>query len=220
MQLQLIITEDGSHTVFVPGLDEHYHSVNGAVRESEIVFIKNGYHYCEANPLRIFEAGLGTGLNALLTAIRCTKEKRHVYYTAVEKHPLSSEITDLLNYPSYTGKEGKPLLDLIHSATWGKEIIISEYFHFTKLICDLTENVPSGKYDLIYFDAFGPDKQPEMWTEDIFRDIYEEISGNGILVTYSVKGSIKRALRSCGFSIELLPGPPGKREVMRAIKNL
>lgn len=218
--LNLIKTEDGSHTVFVPGMDEHYHSVHGAIRESEIVFLKNGYHYCTSTPLRIFEAGLGTGLNALLTAIRCTQEKRLVYYTAAEKFPLPGEITERLNYPSFAGKGGKAILDSIHSAPWGEKIEISEYFHFIKIICDLTVTIPSGEYDLIYFDAFGPDKQPEMWTEEVISGISRNTAPNGTLVTYSVKGSVKRVLKSCGFSIYLLPGPPGKREVMRAVRNL
>ena len=200
-------------------MDEHYHSVHGAVQESEIVFIKNGYHYCNANPIRIFEAGFGTGLNALLTAISCAKEKRHVYYTAAEKYPLSQELTDLLNYPSFTGKAGKSLLKSIHSAAWGQEAEISEYFHLRKLNCDLTVSVLPGEYDLIYFDAFGPDKQPELWTKEIFAGISEKTARNGVLVTYSVKGSVKRILQSFGFSVDLLPGPPGKREVLRAVKN-
>ena len=218
--LQLIKTGDGSHTLYVEELNEHYHSVHGAVRESQLVFIENGFMSCSANPVRILEAGFGTGLNAFLTAIRCNKEKRHVLYTAAEKNPLPSEVTDMLNYQTVTDCREKNLLRSIHTADWEIETEISEYFHLIKTKCDLTEKIPQGNYNLIYFDAFGPDKQPEMWNRDIFAEIYSLTQAGGILVTYSVKGSVKRVLKDCGFRIMLLPGPPGKREVMRAVKNL
>ena len=218
--LQIIITGDGSNTLYVEELNEHYHSVHGAVGESDLVFIRNGFMSCLANPVRIFEVGFGTGLNAFLTAIRSDIEKRPVYYTAVEKHPLPPEITNSLNYPAVTGYRGKDLFRLIHTADWERDTKITEYFQLTKIRCDLTLKIPHGIYDLVYFDAFGPDKQPEMWSREIFSEISSITASGGILVTYSVKGSVKRILRDCGFKIILLPGPPGKREVLRAVKNL
>ena len=216
---QIIKTSDGSHTVYVPDLDEHFHSVHGAVQESSIVYINNGYTFCRKDPVRIFEAGFGTGLNALLTADRCITEKRTVFYTSIEKDPLPEEITSLFNYSDYAGDYGKQLFAAIHLAEWGKEVEISEYFHLTKIKGDLSLESLTGKFDLVYFDAFGPDKQPEMWSKEIFTKITEILDESGVLVTYSSKGSVKRILKACGFSVGLLPGPPGKREVIRAIKN-
>lgn len=217
---QITETGDGSHTLFVPDLNEYYHSIHGAVQESSIVFINNGYRYCEADPVHIFEVGFGTGLNALLTAAVCMEDKRTVFYTAIEKYPLDETIIASINHPVSAGKGSREIFDAIHSAGWGKEVRILENFYLTKLRSDLIEESYQGKYDLIYFDAFGPDKQPEMWSDEIFRKISAITKESGILVTYSAKGSVRRRLRDCGYSVNILPGPPGKREVIRAIRNL
>ena len=217
---QIKETSDGSHTLFVPDLNEHFHSVHGAVQESSIVFVNNGYRYCESDPVHIFEVGFGTGLNALLTAAACIAEKRTVFYTGIEKYPLDEKITASINHQAFAGTGGMELADAIRSAAWGREVRIAEYFYITKIKADLIVESPSGKYDLVYFDAFGPDKQPEMWSDEIFRKISAITNYSGILVTYSSKGSVKRSLKDCGYSVNLLPGPPGKREVIRAIRNL
>jgi tRNA U34 5-methylaminomethyl-2-thiouridine-forming methyltransferase MnmC len=216
---RLIITEDGSHTIFVPELNEHYHSVHGAVQESNIVFLDSGYEYCKADPVCIFEAGFGTGLNAFLTAVRSSASGRKVIYTSIEKYPVEPEIIEKINYPEISGETVGDLYRLIHEAEWGKLVKISDSFSLLKIMGDLiTEDIP-GLYDLVYFDAFGPDKQPEMWKEPVFRKISLSVKEGGVLVTYSAKGEVKRILRSCGFTVSLLPGPPGKREMIRAVKQ-
>jgi tRNA U34 5-methylaminomethyl-2-thiouridine-forming methyltransferase MnmC len=217
---RLVITEDGSHTIFVPELNEHYHSVHGAVQESDIVFLDSGYEYCKADPVHIFEAGFGTGLNALLTAVRSVESGRKVIYTTIEKYPVDQGIIDMINYAEYAGKSGNDLFRLIHKAEWGRLVKISESFSLLKIIGDLIKDDIPGEYDLVYFDAFGPDKQPEMWNEQVFRKISSVLKDGGVFVTYSAKGSVKRMLRSCSLTVSLLPGPPGKREMIRAVKHL
>ena len=215
---RLITTSDGSHTIFVSDLNEHYHSVHGAVQESEFIFINNGFNFCKADPLDIFEVGFGTGLNALLTAMKSLAGEREVNYTSIEKYPLSEDIIRSLNHHFFAGKEGKVIYDLIHSSPWNIKTNISKNFNLTKINGDFTAIPLTGKFDLIYYDAFGPDKQPEMWTMDIFAGIAAMTNQNGVLVTYSAKGEVKRNLKSCGFDVTLLPGPPGKRQIIRAVK--
>jgi len=215
---QLVTTSDGSHTIYIPEMDEHYHSTYGAVQESEHVFLKNGFDFCQAAPLHIFEAGFGTGLNALLAAIRSFNGNREVFYTSIEKYPLEENITGKLNHYRFAGYEGENIFRLIHSAEWGQMKRICRNFSLRKIKGDLTTDIPAGPYDLIFFDAFAPDKQPEMWTEDIFKKISEITQQNGVFVTYSVKGYVKRNLKAAGFLVTRLPGPPGKRQVIRAIK--
>lgn len=214
----LILTSDGSHTIYVPELDEHYHSIHGAVQESSFIFISNGFKTCNADPLCILEIGFGTGLNALLTAVEGLKGNRIINYTSLEKFPLGKEITDSLNHSLFAGAEGKEIYERIHAAKWNEMINICPNFNIMKIRTDLTEQKPSGIFDLIYFDAFGPDKQPEMWTPEIFGSIAAVTRKNGILVTYSAKGQVKRNLKSCGFGVTLLQGPPGKRQMIRAVK--
>lgn len=216
----IIKTGDGSDTIFVPELNEHYHSIHGAVQESTFIFINNGFDFCKADPLNIFEVGFGTGLNALLTALRSTEGEREVNYTSIEKYPVSQKIIASLNYPDFAGENGKEIYNLIHSSPWNSRINICRNFNLTKIAGDFTTTPLSGRYDLIYFDAFGPDKQPEMWTREMFTGIASITSKDGVFVTYSAKGEVKRNLRSCGFDVELLPGPPGKRQIIRAIKIL
>ncbi|MFH0842482.1 MAG: tRNA (5-methylaminomethyl-2-thiouridine)(34)-methyltransferase MnmD [Bacteroidota bacterium] len=215
---KIVITADGSHTIYVPGMDEHYHSVTGAMQESAHIYIRNGFDFCKDDPLFIFEAGFGTGLNALLTAIRSLHGSRKVVYTSVEKYPLEESVIKSLNYELFTGKEGKQLFSLIHDCEWGRMTEICRNFSILKLHADLITDEIHGSYNLIYFDAFGPDKQPEIWTSDIFRKISEITSSKGVFITYSSKGDVKRNLRYFGFEVTLLPGPPGKRHIIRAVK--
>jgi tRNA U34 5-methylaminomethyl-2-thiouridine-forming methyltransferase MnmC len=215
---EIIKTSDGSHTIFVPELNEHYHSIHGAVQESSLVYIKNGLDFCEANPLNIFEVGFGTGLNALLTAICDSVKKRTVYYTSIEKNPLSESVIKKLNHWSFAGEEGKHVFDLIHNATWGSFEKINENFYLKKIKCDLVQHNIEGRFDLIYFDAFGPDKQPDIWSVPVFEKISEATVAGGIFVTYAAKGEVKRVLRANGFKVTMLPGPPGKREMIRAVR--
>jgi tRNA U34 5-methylaminomethyl-2-thiouridine-forming methyltransferase MnmC len=215
---QIIKTSDGSDTIFVPELNEHYHSIHGAVQESTFIFIKNGFDFCTADPLRIFEIGFGTGLNALLTAIECCKGNREVNYTSIERYPVDKAIVSSLNHSDFAGDSGKGIFNLIHSSPWNRKVNICRNFNLIKIKADLITEPLSGIYDLIYFDAFGPDKQPEMWTKEIFEKIARATLKNGVFVTYSAKGEVKRNLKACGFEVSLLPGPPGKRQIIRAVK--
>jgi len=216
---EIVITADGSHTIFVPELNEHFHSVHGAVQESDFIYIRNGFSVCKADPLNIFEVGFGTGLNALLTAVKCSSGKREVNYTTIEKYPVKNNIINKLNHHLYAGDKSKQIFDSMHSSPWNKKLNISRNFIFNKILGDITVETPSGYFDLIYFDAFGPDKQPEIWTINVFERIAGITNRNGILVTYSAKGEVKRNLINCGFNVTLLPGPPGKRQIIRAIKK-
>jgi tRNA U34 5-methylaminomethyl-2-thiouridine-forming methyltransferase MnmC len=215
---QIINTEDGSHTIYVPELNEHYHSVHGAAQESTHIFLNNGFETCKADPLYILEIGFGTGLNALLTAKRSIYGDRIIYYSAIEKYPLDAEIIGSLNHYKYAGENGEKLFHLIHSVPWNQYIKIHENFYLEKIENDFTKIHLNGKFDLIYFDAFGPDKQPEMWTREMFTGIAAVTNKDGILVTYSAKGEVKRSLRASGFEVTLIPGPPGKRQMIRAVK--
>ena len=215
---ELIITADGSHTIYVPELNEHYHSIHGAVQESEFIFINNGYDFCKSDPVFILEIGFGTGLNTLLTAIKSMTGTKEVNYTSIEKYPLDGKMISILNHHQFAGRNGKEIFNLIHSAPWNVNVNICKNFNLKKIESDFTVGKLSGNYDLIYFDAFGPDKQPEMWTREMFSEISSITNKNGILVTYSAKGEVKRSLRACGFDVTLLPGPPGKRQMIRAVK--
>jgi tRNA U34 5-methylaminomethyl-2-thiouridine-forming methyltransferase MnmC len=216
--IQLKITADGSHTLYVPELDEHYHSIHGAVQESNIIFIGAGFDRCHADPLNIFEAGFGTGLNTLLTSLKSASGKREVNYTTREKYPVDETIIKSLNHHLYGGKSAEELSYLIHAAPWDRWVSICKNFNLRKIKGDITDYPLSGKYELIYFDAFGPDKQPEMWTPEVFASIASVTEKGGALVTYSAKGEVKRNLKACGFDVSLLPGPPGKRQIIRAVK--
>jgi tRNA U34 5-methylaminomethyl-2-thiouridine-forming methyltransferase MnmC len=211
---QIVKTSDGPHTIYVPELNEHYHSIHGAVQESQHIFIREGYDNCNAEPLNIFEAGFGTGLNALLTAVRAVKENREVYYTSIEKYPVGSDLIMSLNHYEFAGPDGKRIFELIQSSPWEQMNCICNNFNLRKINGDLSDYIPEYPIDLVYFDAFGPDKQPSMWTREIFERISSAMRSGGILVTYSSKGEVKRNLRSAGFYVKLLPGPPGKREMI------
>lgn len=200
-------------------MNEHYHSIHGAVQESTYIFINSGFDYCKADPLNIFEVGFGTGLNALLTALKSREGERLVNYTTIEKYPISEDMIRALNHYQFAGKDGKEIYDLIHSSLWDVNVNICHNFNLKKIKADFTSESPEGTYDLIYFDAFGPDKQPQMWTKELFNGIAAMTKENGVFVTYSAKGEVRRNLKACGFEVMLLPGPPGKRQIIRAIKN-
>lgn len=205
-------TEDGSATLFVPELNEHYHSVKGARTESQHIFIDMGLKASAAPRPRVLEIGFGTGLNALLTLEAAEEEKRLVHYTGIELYPLSWEEADALKY------SGNPLFKELHTSSWGKDVNITPYFTLHKIQGDATK-WRMADFDVVYFDAFAPEKQPEMWSEELFRNIYAGMNANGILTTYCAKGVVRRLLQAVGFTVERLPGPPGgKREILRALK--
>jgi tRNA U34 5-methylaminomethyl-2-thiouridine-forming methyltransferase MnmC len=229
--LTKFITADGSDTIYRADLDQHYHSTFGAIQESMLVFIMHGFlHACmnvetEGNPekksIHILEIGFGTGLNALLTLLEAKKHDIKVQYTAIEAFPLEKADWQELNYPEIVCASGlQPCFEELHLAEWNHFKDILPGFSLCKIHSTLQSYVPpSQKFDLVYFDAFGPDAQPELWTEQVFRNIQQCMSAKGVLTTYSVKGDVVRALQASGFLTEKLPGPPGKRHVLRAIKK-
>lgn len=218
--IDIELTADGSHTLFVHALDEHYHSTNGALKESEHVFIDAGLRYCKKSNLKVLEIGFGTGLNAYLTLLDILQSERKVSYTAIEANPLPYHIVERLNYPKMIGDIDSDLFHKLHMAEWGIDVGIRPEFSLMKIKADLTqfdfnavENV-----DLVYFDAFAPDKQPDMWKKYIFDNLFSRMNDNGVLVTYCAKGEVRRSMQRAGFTVNRLPGPPGKREMLRAVK--
>jgi tRNA U34 5-methylaminomethyl-2-thiouridine-forming methyltransferase MnmC len=217
---ELVITDDGSSSLYLKELDEHYHSRHGAVTESRHVFIEAGFRSLERDPVSIFEMGFGTGLNAFLTLVEAIESGRTVHFTGIEKFPLKDDLISRLNYPDgYPENYGNAFRQL-HAGPWNEWFSPSEKFHLKKIRSDIADWPVAGPFDLVYYDAFAPAKQPELWTPEIFTRIYEMLTNEGILTTYAVKGDVKRALVSAGFKIEKLPGPPGKREMLRARKVL
>lgn len=208
-------TADGSRTLYVPELDEHYHSIKGAMSESQHIFIQLGFQHCTAPSTEVLEVGFGTGLNAYLTLQAAAREQRFVRYTTLERYPLDSTFVEQLEYAD------DPLFRDLHTAEWEKEIALTPYFHVEKQQCDFTSHtLHTNKYDIVYFDAFAPEKQPEMWSLQGFQKLYTALRSGGILTTYCAKGVVRRMLQDVGFTVERLPGPPqGKREVLRATKG-
>jgi len=221
-KLILQTTADGSHTLFVTDLNEHYHSTNGALQESELVFIQNGFHHLAAclKDINVLEVGFGTGLNALLSVLESKKQRRKINYVAIEPEPVDSSILEKLNYALVIGgTEAAGYFKKLHDSSWTYPAFLSDYFILSKIQAKLEDiTLRDEQFNLIFFDAFGPDVQPELWTEEIFIKLFKCLKTGGILVTYSCKGTVKRALKAAGFTIEKLPGPAGKREVLRAMK--
>ena len=218
MERELRITDDGSHTMYVQEMGEPYHSFHGAVRESRHVFLEQGFNSVNGQNIRILETGLGTGLNAVLTLVEAKKRAKRIFYHAVEKYPLDPSEYGLINHEEFIpGCPPGSCLDL-HRAPWDQEVSLTNSFTIYKEKADFREMDPPGLFDLVYFDAFDPSKQPHLWTEEIFDRIFQLMHRNAILVTYSAKGSVRRTLVSCGFHVEKVPGPPGKREMIRAFR--
>ncbi len=216
-QAEIKKTADGSHTLFLSSIDENYHSNFGAIQESEHIFINAGLKQCTKNDISILEVGFGTGLNVFLTYLWTQENKNiKINFTTLEKFPVDHEIALQLNYGNILGV--KEVYIQLHFSEWDKILKISENFTLEKIKTDFTGYRHRKTYDLIYFDAFSPEKQPEMWTEELFRGIFENCNENAIMVTYCSKGWVKRAMQSAGFKIEKLEGPPGKRQILRATK--
>lgn len=216
----MVITADGSHSISVPGLDVIYHSVNGAIQESEHVYIEAGLRYLLSEQafqqLRILEMGFGTGLNAFLTAIEAESVNQKIHYSAVEQFPLDVDMVASLNYSTHLGN--MQVFEQIHECNWGEDVWLSEHFTLRKENVSLEDFTTSELFHLIYHDAFAPAAQPELWTKEIFEKLFHLLHHNGILVTYCSKGDVRRAMQAAGFTVKKLPGPPGKREILRAVK--
>jgi tRNA U34 5-methylaminomethyl-2-thiouridine-forming methyltransferase MnmC len=226
MERKIITTSDGSHSLYIPELDENYHSVHGAIQESKHVFIEAGLKKLlassESSVFNILEVGLGTGLNALLTYIETKDLNLLINYTSIEAFPITYELAEKLNYTDLLSKNDTTLIEnfrKIHESEWEKDVELSPTFILKKVRSTLQKiKLQATFYDLIYFDAFGPPTQPEMWTEEIFTKLHSCLHPGGSIVTYCAKGEVKRTLKRTGFNVESLPGPPGKREMIRAVK--
>jgi tRNA U34 5-methylaminomethyl-2-thiouridine-forming methyltransferase MnmC len=218
--IEIITTGDGSHSLLNKSLNETYHSHHGAIQESMHVFITNGLLFfldrSGANEVNIFEVGFGTGLNAFLTLQFALKSTAQIHYTSIEAFPLEKEVWSVLNYASSSSKE---YFERLHTCAWNESVSILPNFHLKKIlgtVQDLT--LPSSFYNLIYFDAFAPNKQPEMWTLSVLKKIEAAMATGSAYVTYCAKGQLKRDLKSLGLTVETLAGPPGKKEMVRALK--
>lgn len=221
MQREIITTADGSTTIQIKEWDEQYHSKHGAIQEAYHVFIDSGLSLFKDQELSILEIGFGTGLNAFITFLEAEKRGLNINYTGVEAYPVASEELQQLNYISELKAESfSKDFHLLHSSSWEKEIAISDVFILHKQQKDFAELEMQDMFNLIYFDAFGARVQPELWTETIFKKMYSALKDEGVLVTYSAKGSVRRAMQIVGFTVERLPGPPGKREMLRATKKV
>lgn len=229
MKREVVITADGSSTIHLPDWDEQYHSKHGAIQEAYHVFIKHGlHHFCKTGQskdsnkyIAILEIGFGTGLNAFISLLEAEKLNIKIHYFGIEGYPVLMDEINLLNYPTELKDENKaPLFKKLHKASWGETHIISENFSIEKQNRFFSEIKEKDKYNIIYFDAFGARVQPELWTESIFLKMYHALKAEGVLVTYSAKGSVRRAMEAVGFIVERLPGPPGKREMLRATKRV
>ena len=219
MKRHLLTTADGSTTLRIEDWDEPYHSVHGAIQESRHVFIKEGLRHIGHGPISVLEMGFGTGLNALLTLLEADILQHPISYEGVEAFPLTLAEVAQLNYIEQLGiPDYKAAFELMHSCAWEEWKSLSPFFTLFKRRCDFLQLRPVGTYDLIYYDAFGARVQPELWTETQFEKMYAMLGAGGILVTYAAKGSIRRAMQAVGFIVERLPGPPGKREMLRASK--
>lgn len=213
------ITEDGSHTFFVPELNEHYHSMHGAIQESTHVFIDAGLRQCAKKEIYVLEIGFGTGLNAFLSLLEAEKTSRKIDFTSLEFYPIPLQEAEKLNYAELIEPSQKNNFRKLHSVEWDKWKQITQYFALQKRFTDFSNPVnfhPENKFDVIFFDAFAPEKQPEMWTQPIFDALFSFCVPDAVLTTYCAKGAVRRMLQAAGFSVERLPGPPGKREILRA----
>ena len=219
MKREIITTGDGSKTIQIKDWEEQYHSKHGAIKEAYHVFIDNGLELFKNSELNILEIGFGTGLNAFITLLESEKRDLKINYTGIEAYPVSAEELNQLNYlEQLNSVSRKKAFDFMHTSSWEEEIKISSNFTLRKEQKYFKNIVEVSKYDLVYFDAFGARVQPELWTVEIFEIMFKAMKPLGYLVTYAAKGSVRRAMLEVGFLVERLPGPPGKREMLRAQK--
>lgn len=214
-EIKFEITSDGSPTIFRTDINEHYHSIYGARTESEHIFIKNGLKRIDKNEINILEVGMGSGLNLFLTILN--SEQKIIHYDAIELYPISNDIAKQYSL-QFEGRE-QCIINQINTSAWNENIIQNDKFTYRKIKADIHQIELNKKYDLIYFDAFSPDKQPDMWTIELFTKIYSAMGNDAILVTYCSKGIVKQALREVGFEVKRLEGPPHKHHMLIAIKQ-
>ncbi|MBN1186367.1 MAG: tRNA (5-methylaminomethyl-2-thiouridine)(34)-methyltransferase MnmD [Bacteroidales bacterium] len=218
MNIKCITTKDGSHTLHVTDLNENYHSVAGAITESRHIFIDHGLLQSGANPIKVFEIGFGTGLNALLARKVSEINHKTIHYASIEKEPLPFNLIQELNYTEIL-KISKEYFFQLHNTEWDKTVKLNEHFYLKKIHKNWIEYIPDFTCDVVFYDAFAPDFQPEMWSDKLLKKIFDCMNHQGILTTYTVKGSVKRGLQNAGFTIEKIKGPAGgKRENLIARK--
>ena len=213
-------TLDNSNTLFSEQFNEHYHSINGAINESIHVFINAGLKAFNKNTINIFEVGFGTGLNAYLSLLESINNQITIHYTAIELYPLSIDTISGLKYQEQLSNNTDDLFKQMHQSNWNESIIISSSFYLKKIKADFNKFELDQRYDLIFFDAFSPDIQPDLWSLNNFQKLYNSLDKDGILTTYSSKGIVKQNLRDAGFIVKRLAGPKGKRHMIKAIKEI
>lgn len=214
----IILTSDGSHTVRGDHFNECYHSERGAVLESQHVFIEAGLRQVAKAQLAVFEVGFGTGLNALLTLLEAEKTGRHAYFESVDPYPLDFSTAGALNFPDVLGVDRQLFLEL-HRCEWGSAVDVTPRFTLHKIRANLLHHSLQKGFDVVYFDAFSPEAQPELWTAEVFSRIYSSLNSNAVLTTYSSSGLAKQNLRTAGFAVQRLPGAGGKRHMLRGVKS-
>ena len=220
MKRQIIQTADGSKTLYIPDFEEHYHSIHGALSEAQHVFVKHGLKSIPKTKLSILEMGFGTGLNAYLTCLENRKLHNEITYTALEAYPVNPDLANKMEYIGLLGFEDEEaVFQYMHQCSWNDAHMIDQYFTLQKIESTIQNVVFQNTFDLVYYDAFAPRVQPELWTEEIFAKILSVMNVGAILVTYCAKGSVKRALKAVGFEVESLEGPARKREMTRAKKT-
>ncbi|MCH2230225.1 MAG: tRNA (5-methylaminomethyl-2-thiouridine)(34)-methyltransferase MnmD [Crocinitomicaceae bacterium] len=219
MKREIITTRDGSNSIFIPELNESYHSSHGAIQEAKHVFIKNGITRLNKNEITVFEMGFGTGLNAFLTSIFANSNEVLVHYIGLEAYPVTTELASKLNYVQELGEGRQDQFDRLHSSPWGRVEEISTYFKLNKV----QEKVQNFQFerdsiDIVFYDAFGPRVQSELWSVEVLENVFNGLKNGAILCTYCAQGQFKRNLKTVGFNVDALPGPPGKREMTLATK--
>nr|WP_288932139.1 tRNA (5-methylaminomethyl-2-thiouridine)(34)-methyltransferase MnmD [uncultured Allomuricauda sp.] len=220
MKRRIITTGDGSKTIQIEDWDEQYHSKHGAVQEAYHVFIEHGLRLFQNKKINLLEIGFGTGLNAFITLLEAPKQQLSIDYVGIEAFPVSKEEVEALDYcQQLDASNNREAFQRMHNSPWEETVTITPHFSLLKQKMDFKEIEEENLFNLIYFDAFGARVQPELWTEEIFLKMYHALEKGGILVTYAAKGSVRRAMQAVGFTVERLPGPPGKREMLRAIKS-
>ena len=220
LKREIIQTKDGSTTIHLPEWQESYHSKHGAIQEAYHVFIKNGLSLFQGKPITVLEIGFGTGLNAFITFLEAKKNNQIINYVGVEGYPVEMEEALQMNYPNEIDANETAIFKQMHECVWEQKNILSDNFSLTKRKQFFQDIKDESVFDLIYFDAFGFRVQPELWSEEIFATMFKGLKPNGVLVTYACRTSIKNAMLSAGFSVEKLPGAPGKREMLRATKAI
>lgn len=218
MDREIIVTQDGSHSLFVKDMSETFHSKHGAVQESAHVYIKNGIELINKENISVLEYGFGTGLNALLTLEFAVNNTKKINYESIEAYPLTANEFNLLNYNDFV--KTSVSLQKLHELQVDTNEMVTEHFHLLKHFCKIEDFKTTNKFDIVYFDVFGYDYQSELWSVEILQKAYDFLNTDGIFVTYACKGLINRRLKEIGFKVHTTAGPPGKREMIIAVKKI